>query len=155
MPLSISDSLCRIAGRVIVEVVEHLVLLVDGVEEAAEELDLFSLVLEEFDDLATIVEIGHRNEAGEVGGRLKMDMHLEADEIREEFVDLGDPVAPVEHGDREGSGGKGSDGGLGLDDDIEGGGHGSKLVVAADEASDVNWQFAGSSSIPWSNASMV
>ena len=49
MPLSISDSLCHIAGRVIVEVVEYLVLLVDGVEEAAEELDPFALVLEEFD----------------------------------------------------------------------------------------------------------
>ena len=69
MPLSISDSLCRIAGRVIVEVVEYLVLLVDGVEEAAEELDLFSLVLEEFNDLAAIVEVGRRDEAGEVGGR--------------------------------------------------------------------------------------
>ena len=68
MPLSISDSLCRIAGRVIVEVVEYLVLLVDGVEEAAEELDPFSLVLEEFNDLAVIVEVGRRNEAGEVGG---------------------------------------------------------------------------------------
>ena len=51
-------------------------------------------------------------------------MRLEADEIREELVDLGDPVASVERGDREGGGGKGSDGGLGLDDDVEGGGHG-------------------------------
>ena len=41
MPVSISDSLCRIAGWVIVEVVEYLILLVDGVEEAVEELDPF------------------------------------------------------------------------------------------------------------------
>ena len=34
MPVSISDSLSRIAGRVVVEVVEYLVLLVDGVKEA-------------------------------------------------------------------------------------------------------------------------
>ena len=91
MPLSISDSLCRIAGQIIVEVVEYLILLVDGVEEAVEELDPFSLILEEFDDLVAIVEVGHWNEVGEVGGRLEVDMHLEADEIREEFVDLGDP----------------------------------------------------------------
>ena len=136
MPLSISDSLCRIAGRVVVEVVEYLVLLVDGVEEAAEELDPFSLILEEFNDLAAIVEIGRRNEAGEVGGRLEADVRLEADEVREELVDLGDPVASVERGDGEGSGGKGSDGGLGLDDDVEGGGHGRGLVVAAGKASD-------------------
>ena len=96
MPLSISDSLCCIAGRVVVEVVEYLVLLVDGVEEAAEELDPFSLVLEEFDDLPSIVKVGRQNEAGEVGGRLEADMHLEADEIHEELVDLGDPVASVE-----------------------------------------------------------
>ena len=49
MPMSISNSLCCIAGRVIVEVVEYLILLVDSVEEAAEELDSFSLVLKEFD----------------------------------------------------------------------------------------------------------
>ena len=96
MPLSISDSLCRIAGRVVVEVVEYLVLLVDSVEEAAEELDSFSLVLEEFDDLAAIVKVGRWNEAGEVGGRLEADVRLEADEIRKEFVDLGDPVVSVE-----------------------------------------------------------
>ena len=48
-------------------------------------------------------------------------MHLEADEIREELVDLGDPIASVECRDGEGGGGKGGDGGLGLDDDIEGG----------------------------------
>ena len=56
-------------------------------------------------------------------------MHLEADEIHEEFVDLGDPVVSVECRDGEGSSGKGGDGGLGLDDDIEGGGHGRALVV--------------------------
>ena len=95
MPLSISDSLSRVTGQVIVEVVEYLVLLVDGVEEAAEELDLFALVLEEFDDLAVIVEVGGQNEVGEVGGRLEADMCLEADEIREEFVDLSDPIAAV------------------------------------------------------------
>ena len=137
MPVSISDSLCCIAGRVIVEVVEYLVLLVDGVEEAAEELDPFSLILEEFNDLAAIVEVGRRNEAGEVGGRLEADVHLEVDEIREEFVDLGDPVASVECGDGEGGSGKGGDGGLGLDDDVEGGGHVDRLVVAAGKAS--NW----------------
>ena len=137
MPVSISDSLCRIAGRVVVEVVEYLVLLVDGVEEAAEELDAFSLILEEFNDLAAIVEVGRRNEAGEVGGRLEADVRLEADEIREEFVDLGDPVASVERGDGEGGGGKGGDGGLGLDDDIERGGHlVAEVVVAAGKASD-------------------
>ena len=83
---------------------EYLVLLVDGVKEAAEELDLFSLILEEFDDLAAIVEIGRQNEAGEVGGRLEVDVHLEADEICEEFVDLGNPVMPVECRDGEGGG---------------------------------------------------
>ena len=136
MPLSISDSLCRIAGWVVVEVVEYLVLLVDGVEEAAEKLDLFSLVLEEFDDLAAIVEVGRRDEAGEVGGRLEADMRLEADEIRERFVDLGDPIASVKRGDGEGGGGKGGDGGLGLNDDVEGGGHGIGLLVAVGKASD-------------------
>ena len=135
MRVSISDSLCRIAGRVIVEVVEYLVLLVDGVEEAAEELDTFSLVLEELDDLAAIVKVGRRNEAGEVGGRLEADVCLEADEIREEFVDLGDPVVSVERGDGEGGGRKGGDGGLGLGDDVEGGGH-VDWVVAACKASD-------------------
>ena len=136
MPVSISDSLCRIAGWVIVEVVEYLVLLVDGVEEAAEELDLFSLILEEFDDLPTVIEVGHRNEVGEVGRCLEADVRLEVDEIREEFVDLGNPVAPVKCGDGEGSGGEGGDGGLGLGDDVEGGGHGCMLVVAAGKASD-------------------
>ena len=136
MPLSISDSLSRVAGRVIVEVVEYLVLLVGGVEEAAEELDLFSFVLEEFNDLATIVEVGRQNEAGEVGGRLEADVRLEADEICEEFVDLSDPVVSIERGDGEGSSGKGGDGGLGLDDDIERGGHGVVVVVAAGKASD-------------------
>ena len=136
MPLSISDSLCRVAGRVIVEVVEYLVLLVDGVEEAAEELDPFSLVLEEFNNLASIVEIGCQNEAGEVGGRLEADVRLEVDEIRKEFVDLGDPIASIECRDGEGSSRKGSDGGLSLNDDVEGGGHGELLVVAAGKASD-------------------
>ena len=136
MPVSISDSLCRITGRVVVEVVEYLVLLVDGVEEAAEELDSFSLVLEEFDDLVAIVKIGRRNEVGEVGGCLEADMRLEADEIREEFMDLGDPVASIECRDREGGGGEGGGGGLSFDDDVEGGGHGIGLVVAAGKASD-------------------
>ena len=136
MPLSISDSLCRIAGQVVVEVVEYLILLVDGVEEAAEELDPFSLILEEFDDLAAIVEVGRRNEAGEVGGRLEADVRLEADEIHEEFVDLGDPVVSVECGDGEGGGGKGGDGGLGLNDDVKGGRHVGETVVAAGKASD-------------------
>ena len=136
MPLSISDSLCRIAGWVVVEVVEYLILLVDSVEEAAEELDTFSLVLEEFNDLAAIVEVGRWNEAGEVGGHLKADMHLEADEICEELVDLCDPIMSVECRDGEGSGGEGGDGGLSLDDDVEGGGHGVKLVVVAGKASD-------------------
>ena len=137
MPLSISDSLGHIAGWVIVEVVEYLILLVDGVEKAAEELNPFSLVLEEFDDLSAIVEVGHRNEAGEVGGHLKADVCLEADEIHEEFVDLGDPIAPVEHGDREGGGRESGDGGLGLDDDVEGGGHGVQLeIVVVGKASD-------------------
>ena len=137
MPVSISDSLCRVTGRVVVEVVEYLVLLVDGVEEAAEELDAFSLILEEFNDLAAIVEIGRRNEAGELGGCLEADVRLEADEIREEFVDLGDSVASVECGDGDGGGGKGGDGGLGLDDDVERGGHlVAEVVVAAGKASD-------------------
>ena len=113
MPVSISDSLCRVAGRVVVEVVEYLVLLVDGVEEAAEELDPFSLILKEFDDLSAIVEVGRRDEAGEVGGRLEADVHLEADEIHEEFVDLGDPVVPVECRDREGSSREGGNGKIG------------------------------------------
>ena len=136
MPLSISDSLSRIAGQVVVEVVEYLVLLVDCVEETAEELDLFSLVLEEFDDLAVIVEIGCWNEAGEVGGCLEVDMCLEVDEICKEFVDLGDPIASIKCRDREGSGREGSDGGLGLDDDVEWGGHGNVLVAAVGKASD-------------------
>ena len=136
MPVSISDSLCHIAGRVVVEVIEYLVLLVDGVEEAAEELDPFSLILEEFDDLSAIVEVGRRYEAGEVGGRLEADVRLEADEICKEFVDLGDPIAPVECGDGEGGSGKGGDGGLGLDDDVEGGGHGVVAVVVVVWASD-------------------
>ena len=136
MPLSISDSLCRIAGWVVVEAVGYLILLVDGVKEAVEELDAFSLVLEEFNDLAAIVEVGCRNEAGEVGRRLEVDVRLEADEIHEELVDLGDPIAPIEHGDGEGGGREGGNGGLGLDDDVEGGGHVGRLVVAAGKASD-------------------
>ena len=107
MPVSISDSLCCIAGWVVVEVVQYLILLVDGVEEAMEELDPFSLVLEEFNDLSAIIEVGRRNEAGEVGGCLEADVRLEVDEIREEFVDLSDPIASVERGDGEGGGGEG------------------------------------------------
>ena len=107
--MSISDSLCHIAGRVVVEVVEYLVLLVDGVEETAEELDPFPLILGEFDDVLPIVEVGAQNEAGEVGGRLEADVRLEVDEIHEEFVDLGDPITPVECGDGEGGGGEGGD----------------------------------------------
>ena len=61
-------------------------------------------------------------------------MRLEADEIREEFVDLGDPVAPIEGRYREGSGREGSDGSLSLDDDIEGGGH--VVIVAAGKVCD-------------------
>ena len=68
MPVSISDSLGHITWGVIVEVVEDLILLVDDVEEVAEELDMFALILEEFDDLAVIVEVGLWNEVGEVGG---------------------------------------------------------------------------------------
>ena len=136
MPLSISDSLSHIAGRVIVEVVEYLILLVDGVKEAAEELDPFALVLEEFNNLAAIVEVGCWNEAGEVGRCLKADVHLEADEIHEEFVDLSNPVVPIECGDGEGSSREGGDGGLGLDDDVEWGGHGVGFVVAAGKACD-------------------
>ena len=135
MPLSISDSLSRVAGRVIVEVIEYLILLVDGVKEAAEELDPFTLVLEELDNLAVIVEIGGWNAVGEVGGRLEVDVCLEADEIHEELVDLSDPITPVECRDREGSGGEGSNGGLGLDDDVEGGGH-AVVVAMAGKASD-------------------
>ena len=63
-------------------------------------------------------------------------MCLEADEICEELVDLGDPIASVECRDGEGGGGKGGDGGLGLDDDVEGGGHDGELLVAAGKASD-------------------
>ena len=63
-------------------------------------------------------------------------MRLEADEIREEFMDLGDPIASVERGNGEGGSGEGGNGGLSLDDDVEGGGHGSKLLVAAGKASD-------------------
>ena len=136
--MSISDSLCRVAGRVVVEVIEYLVLLVDGVEEAAEELDLFPLILEEFDNIPPIVEIGARNEAGEVGGCLEVDVRLEVDEIREEFVDLSDPVAPVEGQDGEGGCGEGGDGGLGRGDDVKWGGHGdTAVVVVAGKA--CNW----------------
>ena len=137
MPLSISDSLGRVAGQVIVEVVEYLVLLVNGVEEAAEELNLFPLILEELDNVPPIGKVGTRNEAGEVGGRLEADVCLEADEIREELVDLCDLVAPVECRDGEGGGGEGGDGSLGRGDDVEGGGHGDVVVVAAGKA--CNW----------------
>ena len=96
MPLSISDSLSCVTGWVIVEVVEYLILLVDGVEEAAEELNPFSLILKEFDDLVVIVEVERQNEAGEVGGHLEADVHPEVDEIREELVDLSNPIMPIE-----------------------------------------------------------
>ena len=135
-PLSISDSLCCIARQVIVEVVEYLILLVNGVEEAAEELDAFSLIPEEFNDLAAIVEVWCRDKAGEVGRCLEADVRLEADEICEEFVDLSDPIASIECGDGEGGGREGGDGGLGLDDDVEGGGHGKAVIVVAGKASD-------------------
>ena len=136
MPLSISDSLSRVAGRVIVEVVEDLILLVNGVEETAEELNPFPLILEEFDDVPPVVEVWARNEVGEVGGRLEADVRLEADEIREEFVDLSDPIEPVKGRDGEGGSGEGGDGGLGGCDDVEGGGHGGVVVVAAGKACD-------------------
>ena len=83
MPLSISNSLGRIAWWVIVEVVEDLVLLVDGVEEVAEELDALALILEEFNNLLTIIEVGAQNEVGEVGGCFEADMALEVDEVCE------------------------------------------------------------------------
>ena len=138
MPLSISDSLSRVAGWVIVEVVEYLVLLVDGVEEAVEELNLFPLILEEFDDLSAIVEVGRWNEVGEVGGCLEVDVHLEVDEICKEFVDLSDPIMAIKRRDGEGGGREGGDGGLGLNDDVEGGGHAVVVVVVvAGKAS--NW----------------
>ena len=135
MPLSISNSLGCVAGWVIVEIVEYLVLLVNGVEEVAEELDPFTLILEEFNDLSAIVEVGAQDEAGEVGRCLKVDMHLEADEICKEFVDLGDPIVPIEGQDGEGDIGEGSNGGLGLNDDVEGGGH--VVVVVAGKV--CNW----------------
>ena len=136
MPLSISDSLGRVAGQVVVEVVEYLILLVNSVKEAAEELDPFALILKEFNNLVAIVEVGGQNEAGEVGRHLEADMHLEADEICKELVDLGDPVVPVKGQDGEGSGREGGNGSLGLDNDVKGGGHGVVVVVAAGKASD-------------------
>ena len=63
-------------------------------------------------------------------------MCLEVDEICKEFVDLSDLVLAIKCIDREGSGRKGSNGGLGLDDDVEGGGHGVAVVVAAGKVSD-------------------
>ena len=134
MPLSISNPLGHVTCGVVVEVVEDLILLVDGVKETVEELDPFTLILEEFDDLVAIIEVGAQNEAGEVGGCLKVDMHLEADEIHEEFVDLSNPITPIKCVDGEGSSGEGSNGGLSPDDDIEGGGH--DVVVVAGEVCD-------------------
>ena len=131
VPLSISNSLGHITGRVVVEVVEYLVLLVDGVEETAEELDPFPLILEEFDNVPPIGKVGAQNEAGEVGRCLEADVRLEADEIREEFVDLGDLVMPVKGQDGEGGGGEGGDGSLSRGNDVEGGGHGGVVVVVA------------------------
>ena len=46
-------------------------------------MDAFALVLEEFDDLVVIIEVGAWDEVGEVGGHLKADMALEVDEIHE------------------------------------------------------------------------
>ena len=131
MPLSISDSLSRVTGRVVVEVVEYLILLVDGVEETVEELDLFPLILEEFDDIPPIGKVGARNEVGEVGRCLEADVCLEADEICEEFVDLGDPIASIKCHDGEGGGGEGGNGSLGRGDDVEGAGNGVVVVVVA------------------------
>ena len=79
----------------------------------------------------SIVKVGRQNEAGEVGGCLEADVHLEADEIHEELVDLSNPVVPVKSQDGEGGGGEGGDGSLSLNDDIEGGGHGVVVVVVA------------------------
>ena len=81
-----------------------------------------------------IVEAGAWNEAGEIGRCLEADVHLEADEICEEFMDLCDPVTTIKCIDGEGGGGEGGDGGLGLNDDIEGGGHEVVVVVAAGKA---------------------
>ena len=139
MPLSISDSLSRVAGQVVVEVVEYLVLLVDGVKEAVEELDSFALILKELCDLAAITEVGAWNEVGEVGRCLKVDMHLEVDEVHKEFVDLSNPIMSVEHINGEGTGGKGGDGGLGLSDNIEEGGHGDVVVVVVVAGRACNW----------------
>ena len=129
MPLSISDSLSRVTGWVVVDVVEYLILLINGVEEAAEELDPFALILEEFDNLAVIAKVGAQDEVGEVGRCLEADVHLEVDEICEEFVDLGDPIMSIECVDEEGGSRKGSNGSLSLGDDVEGGGHGAVVVV--------------------------
>ena len=68
MPVSVSNSLSRVAGWVVVEIVENLVLLIDGVEEVVE-LDPFALILKEFNNLPAIVEVGSWDEAGEVGRR--------------------------------------------------------------------------------------
>ena len=124
MPLSISDPLGRVTGRVILEVMEYLILLVDGVEEALEELDPFALILEEFDDLVVIVEVRAWNEVREVGRGFEADVRLEVDEICKEFVDLSDLVMAIKCIDREGGSREGGDGSLSLNDDIEGGGHG-------------------------------
>ena len=75
MLLSISDSLGCVARWVIVEIVEYLVLLVNGVEEVAEELDPFALVLKEFDNLLAIVEVGAQNEAGRGGWQTPQGRH--------------------------------------------------------------------------------
>ena len=137
MPLSISNPHVHIAQGVMVEVVEDLILLVDGVEEVAEELDALPLILEEFNDLVVIIKVGLQDLAGEVGGCLEVDVALEADKIHEELVDLGKVFSAVERIDREGGGGEGSDGSLSLGDDVEGGGHGVVVVVAAGKA--CNW----------------
>ena len=138
MPLSISDSLSHIAHGVVVEIVEYLVLLVDGVEEVVEELDVLALVLKEFDNLAVIVEVWAQDEVREVGGCLEVDMGLEADEICEEFMDLCNLVPAIECVDGEGGGREGGNGSLSPGDDVEGGGHGAvEVVVVAGKA--CNW----------------
>ena len=83
------------------------------------------------------IEVVGRNEAGEVGRCLEADMGLEVDEICEELVDLCDPIATIKGRYGEGGSGEGSNGSLGLDDNVEGGGHVVvEVVVAAGKASD-------------------
>ena len=139
MPLSISDSHGHVAWGVVVEVVEDLVLFVDGVKEVVEELDLFGLILKEFNDLVTIVEVWLWDLAGEVGGCLEADVALEVDKICKEFVDLSEAIPTIKSIDREGSSGEGSNGGLVHGDDIEGGGHGVGVVVVVAAGKACDW----------------